>query len=86
MFNINNGEINLLCSLDLSKGFDVLNHNILLYKLFQYNISSSELQWFESYLSNHTQFVRIVKNTSNSKSIDIVVPQGTVLGPILFLI
>ena len=86
MSNINNGEINLLCSLDLSKGFDVLNHNILLHKLFQYNILSSELKWFESYLSNRTQFVRIDKNTSNSKKIDIGVPQGTVLGPILFLI
>ena len=60
MSNINNGEINLLCSLDLSKGFDVLNHNILLHKLFQYNISSSELQWFESYLSNRTQFVHLI--------------------------
>ena len=77
MSNINNGEINLLCSLDLSKGFDVLNHNILLHKLFQYNILSSELKWFESYLSNRTQFVRIDKNTSNSKKIDIGVPQGT---------
>ena len=86
MSNINNGEINLLCSLDLSKGFDVLNHNILLHNLFQYNILSSELKWFESYLSNRTQFVRIDKNTSNSKKIDIGVPQGTVLGPILFLI
>ena len=86
MSNINNGEINLLCRINLLKEFDVLNHNILLRKLFQYNISFYELQRFESYLSNRTQFVRIDKNTSNSKSIDIGGPQGIVLGPILFLI
>ena len=49
MSNISNSEINILCSLDLSKGFDVLSHEILLHK---HNILNVELKWFKSYLTN----------------------------------
>ena len=57
MSNINNSEINILCSLDLSKGFEVLSHEILLHKLSLYNILNVELKWFKSYLTNRKQYV-----------------------------
>ena len=52
--NIDKGLINLVCCIDLSEGFDVLNHNFLLYKLSKYNISSESMAWFKSYLTNHS--------------------------------
>ena len=86
MSNINNSEINILCSLDLSKGFDVLSHEILLHKLSLYNILNVELKWFKSYLTNRKQYVCINNKLSDPTVVKIGVPQGTVLGPILFLI
>ena len=86
MSNINNSEINILCSLDLSNGFDVLSHEILLHKLSLYNILNVKLKWFKSHLPNRKQYVFINNKLSDPTVFKIGVPQGTVLASILFLI
>ena len=84
--NIDSGKINVACFLDLSKGFDTLNIDILLLKLQKYGIIGNSLTWFKSYLTDRQQLVRTESNISQIKSVNIGVPQGTVLGPILFLL
>ena len=84
--SINNQKINLICSLDLSKGFDTLNREILLYKLSQYGLHRTVITWLKSYLSHRSQFVHIQQKISATTFVNTGVPQGTVLGPVLFLI
>ena len=84
--NMNNSKINLACTLDLSKGFDTLNHTILLHKLQNYGITGHSLSWFKSDLSDRSQIVRIGNKLSQLVNISMGVPQGTCLGPILFLL
>ena len=71
--------------LDLGKGFDTVNHLILLGKLRGYGVIGASLKWFESYLSNRYQQVSIDGTISASGPIFIGVPQGSILGPLLFL-
>ena len=72
--------------MDLSKAFDTLNHAILLKKLKHYGISDTELKWFKSYLENRYQYVEINNEKSPLCLITTGVPQGSILGPLLFLI
>ena len=72
--------------LDLSKAFDTVSHDILLLKLEHYGIRGIPLKLLESYLSNRHQFVTVNGHKSETKEINIGVPQGSVLGPLLFLI
>ena len=72
--------------LDLSKAFDTINHNILLYRLEYYGFRGVTLDWFKSYLSNQKQFVRYQMHDSNHKIINCGVPQGSILGPLLFIL
>ena len=79
---------NFACGIfiDLQKAFDTVDHNILLKKLNHYGIRGVANDWFNSYLSNRSQFVSIYGFKSKTKNISIGVPQGSVLGPLLFLI
>ena len=72
--------------IDLSKAFDTVNHKILLKKLEHYGIRGTPLRWFESYLSNRKQYVFLNGESSSLESLTCGVPQGSVLGPLLFLI
>ena len=71
---------------DLRKAFDTVNHNILLTKMEHYGIRGLALQWFKSYLTNRKQYVYINGESSQLKDVTCGLPQGSVLGPLLFLI
>jgi len=82
---LNDGEFCLGIFLDLKKAFDVCSHEILFKKLENLGIRGTALNWFKSYLSNRSQQVDIEGYTSHSRSIEVSILQGSILGPILFL-
>lgn len=71
---------------DLRKAFDTVNHSILLAKLASHNISVNTLQWFKSYLQNRKYCTRIKSTMSSFLESSVAVPQGSILGPLLFSI
>ena len=79
-------EIMIGLFLDLSKALDTLDHSILLYKLSNYGIRGTLLEWFQSYLIDRKQYVEIDNIQSQQKSMRCGVPQGSILGPLLFII
>ena len=72
--------------IDLSKAFDTVNHDILLDKLDNYGIRGKALSLFRSYLSGRKQYTVIENVKSKTSNIDCGVPQGSVLGPLFFLL
>ena len=72
--------------IDLSKAFDTINHSILLAKLKYYGFDQNALSWFKSYLTDRKQFVEVDGYKSETKNIRTGVPQGSTLGPLLFII
>jgi hypothetical protein len=84
--NFNDSTVTQGLFLDFSKAFDTIDHQILLQKLNYYNFSHSSISTIASYLRNRKQFVRIGNTDSEMLDIKIGVPQGSVLGPLLFLI
>ena len=84
--SIENGDHVVGVYLDFSKAFDTVNHTILLTKLHHYGIRGQALNWFKSYLENKKQFVTYNNVRSTLKNMPCGVPQGSILGPLLFLI
>ena len=83
---LQNGDFVLGLYLDFSKAFDTVNHDILLKKLEYYGIRGVAYNWLQSYLSARTQYVEYNQSKSLSKCIKCGVPQGSLLGPLLFLL
>ena len=84
--SMDNNEFAIGIFLDLAKAFDSVDHNILITKLQHYGIRGESLDWFKSYLSDRTQRVLCNGSLSNLQQILFGVPQGSILGPLLFLL
>jgi hypothetical protein len=84
--SMDKNEVPLAIFIDLSKAFDTINHQILLYKLQYYGIKGSALKLLESYLSNRKQYISLDSVNSSPLNITTGVPQGSILGPLLFII
>ena len=80
------GKLVGLVFIDLRKAFDTVDHQILLEKLMLYGVQQCELSWFKSYLTNCKQFCMINGTESDIGDIDIGIPQGSCLGPLLFIL
>ena len=85
-YNIDRGKTNAVVFLDLKKAFDTVDREILLSKLSHYGIWGNAFKWFKSYWENRTQMCSINGSLSNNRSLTCGVPQGTILGPLLFLL
>ena len=84
--SLNKKEVALLLLIDFSKAFDMVDHAILLKKLYHYGIRGIVHKWFKSYLENRKQFVSVGGSDSGESDLTYGVPQGSILGPILFII
>ena len=83
---LDRGDVSVLTLLDLSAAFDTVDHTILLHSLqHHYGISGTALSWFASYLQGRTQSVLVNNTFSDPANLSFGVPQGSVLGPILFI-
>ena len=84
--NIDNGLVNGVVFIDLKKAFDTIDDQIILQKLRNYGIDHCSLKWFKLYLTGRTQKCKVNDRLSKSTSINCGIPQGSNLGPLLFLI
>ena len=84
--SLDNHQDSIFVSLDISKAFDRVWHEGLLFKLKQLGVNGALLKWFNSYLCNRSQRVVLGGSSSASKYLHSGVPQGSILGPLLFLI
>ena len=84
--SMDKGEIPMAIFIDLSKAFDCLSHNVLLKKLKYYGFGDTALRLMTDYLCNRKQFIKAFDFTSDLNNLTTGVPQGSILGPLLFLI
>ena len=83
---LDNSEFAVCIFIDFRKAFDTVEHSILLDKLYHYGIRGHALKWFSSYLTKRYQFVNYNNTSSDVKQITCGDPQGSILGPLLFLL
>ena len=83
---LHEGDYVLGVFIDFSKAFDTVNHGILLSKLWSYGIRGNTYKWLESYLDRRSQYVNYNSKDSSTQIIKCGVPQGSILGPLLFLL
>ena len=84
--SLDTGKIVVGVFLDLKKAFDTVDHQILLDKLYAHGIRNNMYEWFKSYLANRSQYVIYNKSKFEIKNITHGVPQGSILGPLLFIL
>ena len=84
--NLNNNQVTVSVFMDLSKAFDVLNHNILKCKLEHYGFRNNFLQFIMSFIENREYFVSANGHILQTKTVNIGVAQGSTLGPLFFLL
>jgi len=83
---LDNNQSVIAVFMDLAKAFDTINHDVLEQKLSHYGIRGSMLNWLKSYLRNRVQMVKVENTFSSREIVQCGVPQGSILGPLLFLI
>ena len=83
---LENGEFGIGVFIDFRKAFDTVDHGIILDKLYYYGIRGSAHDWMKSYLTNREQYLVYNETSSNAIPINCGVPQGSNLGPLLFLL
>ena len=84
--NMDKGEVTGSVFIDLAKAFDTVDHEILISKLKYYGVCDESLSWFENYFSRRKQLVCIDSQSSEELEITSGVPQGSILGPQLFIV
>jgi len=86
LYAVDEGDLSVLALLDLSAAFDTVDHNILMTRLrVSYGIRDAALDWLQSYLTGRMECVRRGTNRSTPTTVWYGVPQGSVLGPLLFI-
>ena len=83
---LDTGKVLVGVFLDLKKAFDTVDHTILLDKLYKYGVRGNILNWFKSYLSNRKQYVNWHGSNSEIETVSCGVPQGSIFGPLLFIL
>ena len=86
LFNLDNDCVSGMVLIDYRKAFDMIDHTLLLKKLEVYGLSTETLQWFTSYLTNRRQLVKLGDKQSNLANVPHGIPQGSILGPLLFIV
>ena len=82
--NMDQRKVSVIVLLDMSKAFDSIRHDLMLRKLCKSGVSESACAWFESYLSQRQQVVKFQNTVSDPLPLTIGVPQGSIMGPVMF--
>ena len=86
LMNMDKGLVTGSVFIDLAKAFDTVDHNVLLSKLEYYGVCDESLPWFKNYFRGRKQFVHMDSQSSEELAITSVAPQGSILGPLLFIV